>query len=532
MSAILNANHFLLARTIASGRASIPKPFSTGVFPSAGNSPNRTSTAFFPLGSRHENKPADRKELVKKSRYLRKACGLIRGLYEKPVGYSIDGGLIASSDTGDADFDKAADEYFENWAMSPIDVTGRWDFYKAQAMIAEEVHTDGEVYALKVKAYWSDRCQVQFLRSHQIGDTYMARDPLNARFIDGILPNALGRAMKYRVLQDSPYGDPVANAYCDYDAVHMLHIHEPRIGGFRGLPWAYHGENSAIDILDLGSLAKVSEKLNVAFAGTLTKTGAKPGQFGPMVAGSNIFGDAPTNESTSTGPGGTSPGQATGQVSWETIMGGGAIPVLEEGQKLEPIDLSRKGEQTWIPTAEFFVRDIAVGYGVSYEFVWNPEALGGPSARFMLEDLVRFCRRDRRMLIAHFCQPIREWVLANGIMRGELPPCKTGRWNHCLWMSPEEVTIDKGRMGALMKQLLDAGMITLDEWWAMLNKDGRKMREKRIREISEDMATCQRLGVPYELYQRGSSPVPVPTHPQDQDLAEIIRAAVAQALKG
>jgi capsid protein len=518
MSAILTANHLLLARAIAKSG----KPLSS-MFPSATSGPTRTSTAMFPLGSRHENKPADRKALVQKSRFLRRACGLIRGLYEKPVGYSVDGGLIASSDTGDVEFDKAADNYFEEWAQSPIDVTGSWDFYRAQTMLAEEVHTDGEIFALKVRAYWSDRCQFQFLRSHQIGSSLSAKDLPTAQFVDGILPNSLGRAMRYRVLQDPLAGSPTNTAFRDYDAADMLHIREPRLGGLRGLPWAYHGENSAIDILDMGSLAKVSEKLNVALAGVLTKTGAKPGQFGPMVAGGNIFGDSPTNESTSTVPGGTTPGQASGQVSWEAIMGGGAIPVLEDGQTLSPIDLSRKGQQTWIPSAEYFIRDIATGYGVSYEFIWNPEALGGPAARFMLEDLVRFCRRDRRMLVAYFCQPVRDWVIATGIMRGELPECKTGNWKQCLWMSPEEVTIDKGRMGALFKQLLDAGMITLDEWWAMLNKDGRKMRKKRILEISEDLAECTRLGVPYDLYQRGAT-----SGEPDPALVEAVRAALVK----
>ena len=526
MSAILNANHMLLARVIASGK----RPLSS-LFPSATSGPTRTSTAMFPLGSRHENKPADRKALVQKSRFLRKACGLIRGLYEKPVGYSVDGGLIASSDTGDVEFDKAADNYFEEWAQSPIDVTGAWDFYRAQAMLAEEVHTDGEIYALKVRAYWSDRCQFQFLRSHQIGDAISARDLPNAKFVDGILPNSLGRPMQYRVLQDPLTGSVTNTAFRDYAAADMLHIREPRLGGLRGLPWAYHGENSAIDILDMGSLAKVSEKLNVALAGVLTKTGAKPGQLGPPMDMSAIFGDSPTNTANGTGGSPGAPGQANGQVSWETIMGGGAIPVLEDGQTLTPIDLSRKGQQTWIPSAEYFIRDIAVGYGVSYEFIWNPEALGGPSARFMLEDLVRFCRRDRRMLVAHFCQPVRDWVLATGIMRGELPECKTPNWKQCLWMSPEEVTIDKGRMGALFKQLLDAGMITLDEWWAMLNKDGRKMRKKRILEISEDLAECARLGVPYELYQRGATaalPPPLPPSEPDPALVEAIRAALAK----
>ena len=522
MSAILNANHMLLARAIASGKLPL-----SSVYPSAGSSPIRTSTSFFPLGNRAENKPADRKELVKKSRYLRNACGLYRGLCEKPVSYAIDGGLIPSSATGDPDFDADSDRYFEDWAASPVDVTGQWDFYGSQSMIVPEVMTDGGLYALKVRAQTTDRCQLQFLRSHQVGDSLSARDTAVAMFRDGHLTNAVGRTIRYRVLQEGQTGNVESR---DYDASSVLHIFEPRPGLLRGLPWAYHGENSAIDILDMASLAKVSEKLNVALAGVLTKTGAKPGQLGPPMDVSALFGDSPTNTSNGSGGSPGTPGQATGQVSWETIMGGGAIPVLEDGQTLSAIDLSRKGQQTWIPSVEYFIRDIAVGLGSSFEFIWNPEKLGGPSARFMLEDLVRFCRRVRRMLIARYCQPVREWVIATGMMRGELRECRTPNWRACDWFSPEDATLDKGRMGAMFRNLVDSGMMTRDEWWSMLNKDGRKMRRKAIEEIADDMRICRELQVPYEYYTgkgAAAAQAPLPPVAVDPALVEAIRAALS-----
>jgi hypothetical protein len=57
------------------------------------------------------------------------------------------------------------------------------------------------------------------------------------------------------------------------------------------------------------------------------------------------------------------------------------------------------------------------------------------------------------------------------------------------------------------------------------------MRKKRINEIAEDLAECNRLKVPYELYQRGSAPVPPQAMPEPQDIAAIVRAAVEQALR-
>ena len=47
------------------------------------------------------------------------------------------------------------------------------------------------------------------------------------------------------------------------------------------------------------------------------------------------------------------------------------------------------------------------------------------------------------MLIARYCQPVREWVIATGMMRGELRECRTPNWRACDWFSPEESQIDK-----------------------------------------------------------------------------------------
>ncbi|HEY3837183.1 MAG TPA: hypothetical protein VGL72_11460, partial [Bryobacteraceae bacterium] len=179
------------------------------------------------------------------------------------------------------------------------------------------------------------------------------------------------------------------------------------------------------------------------------------------------------------------------------------------GEKLEMQDTDRSPE-SYILAGENLIREIATGYGVSFEFIWSMAALGGPAARFILEDLNAFCAMLNRMLISRYCQPTRSWVLANAIVHGELEEPKIGNWWDCIWTGPPKVTIDRGRDGALYLKLLEKGMLTLEEWWSMLGQDSRKMRKKRILEIAEDLKECNRLGVPYHLYIAAAPGTPAP----------------------
>lgn len=201
----------------------------------------------------------------------------------------------------------------------------------------------------------------------------------------------------------------------------------------------------------------------------------------------------------------------------------------------------------YIPSAEFLIRDIAIGWGISYEAIWNMAALGGATARFILEDLNAFLSKLQRLLIARYCHPVRSWIIANAIVRGEIPECKTEAWWECHWQGPQRVTVDRGRDGNLYVKLLANGMITLDEWWSMLGRDARKMRRKRIDEIAEDMEYCRAKKVPYTSYMApppGTQIVGSPDEPSgpsldkpgsfsaDPALDQEIRDVLSQGLNG
>lgn len=490
----------LLARNKSLTPVALSAPAGLSPFPAATHAGMRTNTSFFPLDARRELKSGDWKEILKKSRYLRNAGGLGRALFEKPVKFVCPGGLTPSAATPDEDFNEAADEYFDRWATQPVDVTGTYNFYESIEMIATEMPCDGDFFALKIKGL-SNRCQLQFLRAHQIGDSPFALGEMlrnrQPKFTNGIFRNAVGRALAYRVLQDAP--TPGSVSWRDYSAEDVLHVFDPsRLSFGRSLPWIYHGANSALDVLDMRALDQVARKLNLMLAGVIKRQGQNGAGLGSKLSPDDLAAITAAANGLPLPAGSEPAAPANANVTWETILQGGAVPILGEGEEFQNISTDRS-PTNWIEAAEFLIREIAAGYGVSYEFIWNMAALGGPTARMMLEDLNAFCEKFRRILIGRYCQSVRSWVLANGILWGELTEPKSGNWWDALWSGPPKVTVDRNQ-AMIYARLLEKGLLTLDEWWSLWGKNAKQMRRKRIREIKEDLLECGKHGVPYSLY--------------------------------
>lgn len=452
--------------------------FSTGAFAGASDGGTRTSVAFFPLHYDRELTAGERRTLIRKSRFLRNNLGLTRRFFGAIPALAVGRGMVASAATQDTGWNAIADRYFDRWAASRwIDVTARHNFYTAQPFLLGEMMCDGEAFALKVRAT-SGFQQLQFFKSHQIGDPLgMPGDG----FLDGVRSDSLGKALGYRVLQNPTAAGAVWSR--DFSSEDMLHLFNPeRINQNRGLPWMYHGMNSCIDILDLVALEKAAVKVHSYFAAAI-KRPQGPTRRG---AGSDLIPQTDAN------------GAPTSR-AYEQFLGGGAIPVLESGEEFQFFTSDRPAI-TFAGFIDFLVRDIAWGFGVSPEFVWNIAGMGGANTRYILEDADRFLQVVQAIIVERFCQPVYSWVIADAIMRGELPVPNDDEWWTCNWTPPPRITADRGRDGKLLIELLLNGMLTLDEYWSMLGKNPREMRRRRIDEIAEDVAYCGERGVPYNYY--------------------------------
>lgn len=454
----------------------------SAIFDSSNDTGTRTSTFSFPLDSRKEINPVERRELIKKSRSLRNNLGLARRIINGTARYSIGKGLVPSAATSDSKFNQAADAYFDRWAMSTrCDTSNRLNFYGMQRVILREMFTDGEVFAVQARDR-NKRCQLQLLKTERIGT---GRIPdLDSTMNDGIKTDSEDRPISYRILA---YDRKTSlERHQDYSAEDVIHIFDPeRIGQGHGLPWLYHGQNSALDILDTTALEKAAVKLHSYFAAAITTpTGKTPNGVRAKAA-------------EATGAAGT--GATDDQRQYQNFMGGAAVPVLKKGEEIK-FFTSDRPSVTFAGFIDFLVRDIALGFGVTPEFIWSVAGMGGANTRFILQDAEWFFEEIRQLLIDLFCQRVYSWVIANGIVNGELPECEDDNWHACNWQGPASLTVDRGRDGRLYMELVSGGMMSRQSWWSAQGQDGLKMRKAIIDEIAEDMAYCKEKGVPYGLY--------------------------------
>lgn len=455
-----------------------------------------------PTDSRRELNFRSRIELVKKSRWLSNNLGIYRRFISGTSRYAVGCGIGAIPATTDEAWNKLADTHFDDWAGNPItaDVRGKSPFYKLQKSLAASMLRDGDGFVIKIGNQDSTLPsgkvvpglpQLQWIDSTAVSNrqNYSAMNGIDDEgFRDGVRSNPFGKVAAYKVLQDSApnlfdlNGNPLivpANAVC--------HMYDPeRATAIRGLPWAYHGMNSALDIMDAVSLEKAAWKLHATLAGSISKKSGDAGR-------GSFSGDLTRTAGT------TTDGKPK-VVAYENFAGGAAILQLSLDEEFKLFSSTRP-QGDFAEFVNFLVRDMAWGFGISPEFIWSVAGLTGPNSRLILEDANWFFEEVQDLIVYMLCRPIYTWVISRALIRGELPACKDPSWWRCNWQGPAKITIDEGRIGQLELAQLDAGVGTREGFWGKRGKSGRKMMETRVLEIKEEMDFCKLHKVPYESFR-------------------------------
>jgi capsid protein len=332
---------------------------------------------------------------------------------------------------------------------------------------------DGECFALLINDGRSQRCQL--IESAKVGYNQNGSIISDPDIVDGVKYDEYGAPLKY-------YFKEPGNTFREVGAENVLHIYDSERSGLgRGLPWAYHGVNQGIDMLDLVGLEKRAAKVHSSFAAAVKR---KAGAFGD----SNIDLDA--------GNGGRGKKR---DPNLDRMFGGQTV-YLEPDEELDLLQSNRPNTDL-IEFLDYLGRDSTIGAGASPEFIWDVSKMGGANTRYILADVEVLLDNIQDILIEEFCIPFRRLALSAAVKNGELPQCKDPNFDRATWQTPPSVTVDRGRDGKLYIELVKNGMMTLDQYWSMQGHEPRAMREQCIREIAEDLALCREQGVPYELYR-------------------------------
>jgi len=519
-------NKFLAA--VGVGSTSLPKP-KANVTNSDANTYGNSSVGYRSRSSAtmtnlRDAQPCERKDAVRNSRFLRAKLGIFRALYENTSRYALGRGMMPSSTCKDREWAARADELFLEWATrKTYDVREGMNFFEAQKVILPDVMCDGDAFAAPVRDP-DGNPRVQHFPSDLVADAGGASifGGGRGRWRDGIMRNAVGAPIAYRVLRDpiEKMRDPSARAYWDYPAKGIWHVcRTGRINENRPLPWIHHGNQSGLNILDINMLEMQVQKINSYFTGAVkTMNGELPIGITQMMA----------HESQTIANGVDADGvpqTKSVERSFLDLHGAGGILELQPGEEFQFFTNGRNAAN-FKELIEYFIADVSMGYGLPVQFIWALTALSGPQARLVLQQADWFFTDVSDMLVHNYCQPVREAFLADAMNRGFLPAPKAGtNWRSTHWQGPGSLSIDKGRDGKLFVDLVDNHMGTRKDWWRMTGRDGMTGLRDSVEELAQLRDLAEEYGLPVELVLKN---LKVPTAGQDvESMAEALAEQMA-----
>lgn len=104
------------------------------------------------------------------------------------------------------------------------------------------------------------------------------------------------------------------------------------------------------------------------------------------------------------------------------------------------------------------IRDICVGFGVSFEFGWDQSGLTGPAVRAVSSQDARAFEVWQHLLQEAKLDPTVGLLLGNGIANGDIP--FHSDWQKWRWQFPAKSTIDAGRESSSNIEEIAAGINT------------------------------------------------------------------------
>lgn len=418
-------------KKVASFFYSIGSSFEGALTTSSRGNPN----ASLPTDAKAELPSYTRTELVRRSRYLEKNSGHIRGVLRDLKVYGIGKGIYPNVKSDSHTWNRQSADYFYRWARH-CDITNRFSWKECQAMILRALIVDGEIFVIKTFDAFK-RPKIQIIESHRL-----VSSDNNANVVDGIEFDKFCRVKAYHFL----IGESGNVKRVPSNAV--LHIFDAeRISQARAYPQIQHTINDVIDRKEILALEKkkvkaISDIVHVIKGGNV----ALDGDYKVNVGSGNSDGTTPE--------------------TMNRILGGKNI-------KIEP-DESIDVHESNIPSPSFngFIDclDRSGSLGVlPYEFSIDPSKIGGASVRLIASKTQRYIDDMIGIIDERFNDAVWFFVIGTAITMGELPA--TNWWWYCTWTHPKKLTVDAGREEQQNRANVEMGLKTIEESFAECGLD-------------------------------------------------------------
>lgn len=418
-----------------------------------------------PDDMRRDLSPWDRNEMVKKCRWAERESSLFRQILNDLVIYICGDGIKWQSHAENPETARLHEEYFALKAKR-LDVSGK-SFFQSQAILTRAMIRDGDAFTLK--ASLDGEAKTQIIEAHRVGDPTDRDTPADCW--DGIGFGKYGEPIYYSVYQADGSSRKV-------EASSVMHIVDMETAsGSRGVPVLQSSLNSIQDTKEILDLERRAVRDN----GDVVRVIKKGSGFMDEDAASEISSNHNSAENIA------------------NQMGGKAV-VLESSDSFESFE-SKRPNSTFVGFLQALEKDICSI--LPYEFVKDPTSAGGPAVRLVTAKAARVFAKYQGIIIERFCQPTYEYVIADGIAKGEIPD--DPRWWAASWTTPKSVTVDAGREAANDRADIEMGLMSMSELYGQRGLDFRSEMEKRAADMAHIQNLAKQYGIPFELLFRPSN---------------------------
>jgi capsid protein len=415
-----------------------------------------------PDDMRRDMSPWDRNEMVKKCRWAERESSLFRQILNDLVIYVVGDGIKWQSHASDPETARLHEEYFAMKAKN-LDVSGK-SFFQSQAILTRAMFRDGDAFSLK--ADLNGEAKTQIIEAHRVGDPTDRDTPSDCW--DGIGFGKYNEPIYYSVYQADGGARKV-------EAQSVMHIVDMETAsGSRGVPTLQSALCAIQDVKELLDLERRAVKDN----GDVNRVIFKGSGFLDEDAASEISNSRGSAENVA------------------SQMGGKAI-VLESSDRFESFE-SKRPNSTFVGFLAALEKDICSI--LPYEFVKDPTSAGGASVRLVTAKAARVFGKYQNIIIERFCQPTWEYIIADGIAKGEIPD--DSRWWSASWTTPKSVTVDAGREAANDRADIEMGLMSMSELYGQRGLDFRSEMEKRAADMAHIQNLAKQYGIPFELLFR------------------------------
>ena len=435
-----------------------------------------------PDDMRRDLSPWDRNEMVKKCRWAERESSLFRQILNDLCIYVVGDGIKPQAHASDPETSRLYEEYFARKA-SRLDVSGK-SFYQCQAIVTRAMIRDGDAFC--IKAELNGEARIQTIEAHRVGDPTDADTPADCW--DGIGFGKYNEPIYYNVYKADGGSRKV-------EAQSVMHIVDMETAsGSRGVPVLQSSLNAIQDIKEILELERRAVKDN----GDVTRVIKKGSGFLDEDAASEISSNHNSAEAIA------------------SQMGGKAL-VLESTDSFESFE-SKRPNSTFVGFLAALEKDICAI--LPYEFVKEPNSAGGAAVRLVTAKAARVFGKYQQVILTTFCQPTYEYIIADGIAKGEIPD--DPMWWSASWTTPKSVTVDAGREAANDRADIEMGLMSMSELYGQRGLDFRSEMEKRAADMAHIQNLAKQYGIPFELLFR----------PTNTPLGTVAQVDTAEPLPG